>query len=40
MNAAAWPPEVPTLRSVTAGFVVAVVAFEYSVAIVCAPLSV
>ena len=32
MNAAAWPPFVPTLRRVTAGLVVAVVAFEYSVA--------
>ena len=32
MNAAAWPPLEPTERSVTAGFVVAVVAFEYSVA--------
>ena len=40
MNAAAWPPEVPTLRSDTAGFDVAVVWFEYSVAIVCAPLAV
>ena len=32
MKAAAWPPLVPTLRSVTAGFAVAVVALEYSVA--------
>ena len=40
MNAAAWPPLAPTERSVTAGFAVAVVAFEYSVAIACAPLSV
>ena len=29
MNAAAWPPFAPTLRSVTAGFAVAVVASEY-----------
>ncbi len=40
MNAAAWPPFEPTLRSVTAGFVVAVVAFEYSVATAVAPFSV
>ncbi len=40
MNAAAWPPLVPTSRSVTAGLVVAVVAFEYSVATALAPLSV
>ena len=40
MNAAAWPPFEPTERSVTAGFVVAVVAFEYSVATAVAPFSV
>ena len=40
MNAAAWPPLPPTLRSDTAGFGVAVVAFEYRLATACAPLSV
>ena len=40
MNAAAWPPLEPTERSVTAGFAVAVVAFEYSVATAVAPFSV
>ena len=40
MKAAAWPPPVPMSRSVTAGFDVAVVAFEYSVASALAPLSV
>ena len=39
MNAAAWPPLDPTERNVTAGFVVAVVAFEYSVATAVAPFS-
>ncbi len=39
MNAAAWPPLMPTERSVTAGLRVAVVAFEYSVATAVAPLS-
>ena len=40
MNAAACPPLLPTLRSVTAGFVVDVVAFEYSLATRLAPFSV
>ncbi len=40
MNAAAWPPLAPTDRSVTAGFAVAVVAFENSVATAVAPFSV
>ena len=39
MNAAAWPPAAPTLRMVTAGFAVAVLALEYSVATAVAPLS-
>ena len=38
MKAAAWPPAAPTDRSDTAGLAVAVVAFEYSAAIACAPL--
>ena len=37
MKAAAWPPLVPTSRSVTAGFDVAAVAVEYSVATLRAP---
>ena len=40
MNAAASPPLAPTERSVTAGLVVAVVAFEYRVATARAPFSV
>ena len=39
MNAAACPPALPTLRRVTAGFAVAVVAVEYRVATDVAPLS-
>ena len=37
VNAAAWPPLLPTARMVTAGFVVAVVAELYSVATAVAP---
>ena len=39
VNAAACPPDAPTDRSVTAGLVVAVVAFEKSVATDDAPAS-
>ena len=38
MNAAACPPEEPTWFRVTAGFAVASLALEYSVATVAAPL--
>ncbi len=40
MNAAAWPPLPPTLRTVTAGFAVGAVALEKSVATLLAPFSV
>ncbi len=40
MNAAAWPPLVPTELSATAGLDVAVVAFEYRVATARALLTV
>jgi hypothetical protein len=40
VNAAAWPPLVPTSRRVTAGLLVAVLALEYSIATAVAPLRV